>query len=713
MAVIDLFKACVKVNGEALEEYDVDSAGRSEIPRSDQGCPNISKYIEAKSEKNFKLGFTILPGYDFDSEALQWAVEIDGDYADGCCVGNEGYDALKGFKDELEGIRAQGDDHKWVLHRFQFSELVCQDDNDQAQDPDLRTRIENLGSIVVTVTRRKKVELDDGDQQETMEWNAITEGVTEKALKGSATSHRTRLDPEVGIEDVASSYSEQDGAPLATFTFLYRSQRALQDLMDPPERIKSEEVDDRDLKRRGSSILDSDRKYKAQSPSSSSLQSFTPGSHRRSHPNLQHLSLAPLTPKYPIEPSDFDAYVDPATSTLHTSSSLSRMTSIPSSDGMLATTSMPVLSRSQNSSQVRLNGQLKRRKQAGGLSLSGSPKTMSGTTTPSGALTSASYGGAMSGLGEKSTTLNSSSSTPWLVQTGLALTDSSRESKGQSWIAKRESSTGLHSPAISSPLRTPNEDFQPSNYFTGPEGLRTSRTSGRNTPAGGRSRRGSLSRNRGRRDLIMTPAAAAASIVQDSKSRSGSRTTLAEKEGRNRPIATYSDVPGGAHPEWADEATQAEAREERNRQMIEEMDRAELLGEDWDPDMDDEAVFEYKDVADGPGGIVPEDEKQLRRQLKTQGFFVGRWLDEAIDSLLRLEEEDDGDPGGPSSPSDEKKQHMEQPEVAGEKDSASEPASGEVESLEVATLQDTPQEAVSAWEDIRWFGRLLWDTATS
>src|SRR3978361_1969865 len=49
----------------------------------------------------------------------------------------------------------------------------------------------------------------------------------------------------------------------------------------------------------------------SQPPSTlSRSSSFAPGSHRRSHPNLQHLSLVPLTPKYPIDPADYSAYFD-------------------------------------------------------------------------------------------------------------------------------------------------------------------------------------------------------------------------------------------------------------------------------------------------------------------------------------------------------------------------------------------------------------------
>src|SRR5580698_9156600 len=79
------------------------------------------------------------------------------------------------------------------------------------------------------------------------------------------------------------------------------------------------------------------------SRSHSSTSAFAPGAHRRSHPNLQHLSLAPLTPKYPINPSDYDAYFNPGTSQLHTSTSLSHIAGLPSPGGIL--TNSPTRSR--------------------------------------------------------------------------------------------------------------------------------------------------------------------------------------------------------------------------------------------------------------------------------------------------------------------------------------------------------------------------------
>src|SRR2546423_8618531 len=143
------------------------------------------------------------------------------------------------------------------------------------------------------------------------------------------------------------------------------------------------------------------------SRSHSSTSAFAPGAHRRSHPNLQHLSLAPLTPKYPISPSDYDAYFNPDTSELHTSTSLSHIAGLPSPGSIL--TNSPT--RSQATSRT---GSLKRKarstvafktleKEEASL-----PQAGSGAL-PRGAVTSQGFGGTITPTVEKSTTAKSGS----------------------------------------------------------------------------------------------------------------------------------------------------------------------------------------------------------------------------------------------------------------------------------------------------------------
>ncbi|KAK4939606.1 hypothetical protein LTR10_020106 [Elasticomyces elasticus] len=203
-----------------------------------------------------------------------------------------------------------------------------------------------------------------------------------------------------------------------------------------------------------------------ESPTLSRSSSFAPGPHRRSHPNLQHLSLAPLTPKYPIAPADYSPYFDPSTSELHTSTSISQIASLPSPGGILTSHSA---AHSRANSRTRL-----KRKTRSAVSIQAPTSGSYAEATPSGALTSEGFGHKKSGLH-----LHTSDSS-WLIQTGLTLTESSRESKGQSWLSKRDSSTSLHSPI--------DDRFMP--------------RSGRATPSMSRRNSG----RRSRRSLAMTPA---------------------------------------------------------------------------------------------------------------------------------------------------------------------------------------------------------------
>ncbi|KAL2423336.1 hypothetical protein ABEF95_006669 [Exophiala dermatitidis] len=103
------------------------------------------------------------------------------------------------------------------------------------------------------------------------------------------------------------------------------------------------------------------------------------------------------------------------------------------------------------------------------------------------------------------------------AQTGLTLTEGSRESKGQSWIFKRDSSTSLH---------TPVEERE-----------RLPLRSGRATPS--ISRRSS--QRRSRRSLAMTPA----------------------------PVTPMMDEPA---PDWADDHTQAEIAAHIESEFTDELD---------------------------------------------------------------------------------------------------------------------------------------------
>jgi Protein of unknown function (DUF3984) len=400
---------------------------------------------------------------------------------------------------------------------------------------------------------------------------------------------------------------------------------------------------------------------------SNSALTFSPGAHRRSHPSVQHLSLAPLTPKYPIMPSDYDAYVDPETSQLHTSSSLSHVASMPSPGGIL----------SQSGS--RSNSRTRHRKSKSTVSI------QVVTSTPRGALTSAGFGGRMIDPTDAQNREYSSGMHPgpkkndssWLLQTGMALTEGSRESKGQSWIAKRASSTSLHLQA--------GDDYPAVEYAP--------TRSGRDTPT--RSRRGSRDRRKSRRELAMTPADLRASFI------SGDAVADSRTELRSTSASTYAFA--AIEPDWADSQTQAEIAADLEMDLADELEDGELYSDDDD----------NYDGRDFGGQGIADDEREIEQAVRARGFRLGKWVDGVIDVFLKMDEADEDE--------------LEIKPESADHEAITVPKEGSkrTEHAEQSSRQDiddmgsdddiepAPQNPKSVWEDLAWFGRLILRTARS
>lgn len=318
----------------------------------------------------------------------------------------------------------------------------------------------------------------------------------------------------------------------------------------------------------------------SRSPSTHSI--YAPGPHRRSHPNLQaaHLSLAPLTPRYPIDPADYLAYTDPDTSNLHTSASISHIASLPSPVGIL--TNSPNLSRAN--SRTRLKRKVKSHVSV--------VAPADAQQIPSGAVSSAGYGhSTLKPLTRASKSQTQLSDASWLVQTGLALTESSRENKGQSWLGKRDSSTSLVGLSVPPSVAvSPVEERE-----------RWHSRSGRATPGGSR---GTSRTRRSRRDLAMTA-----------------------------PVPEM-DAEDEVKPNWADKETQAEVEEEEVG-----WDRDVLRDEGLDVDDDPYGELNFDGHFDTGSDIV--DEEEIRRELSRGG--LGRWIDGVVDVFLMLEEDGSDD----------------------------------------------------------------------
>lgn len=401
----------------------------------------------------------------------------------------------------------------------------------------------------------------------------------------------------------------------------------------------------------------------SRTPSSSA---FAPGPHRRSHLNLQNLgtlSLAPLTPKYPIDPADYDAYFNPGTSELHTSASLSQIATLPSPGGIL--TNSPA--RSRDPSRTRKQRRIKshvhiREPEQDQLYKSLSEANDEPTITD--------RKPQQPKPNKSQLRLSKIRTTPaltdpsWLVQTGLSLTESSRETKGQSWLSKRDSSTSLAA--------------TPSDYFTINDRQREGRTprSGRNTPATAAARSRVSSRNASRSrltDLRMTTSGATSPIAERDRSgmKSASFVTAAELELDDQIEEEDEDI--DIQPNWADAKTQAELA----AQLQEE------LGEDFSDDGDPYGMLNFEEQG-SDNGDSDADEEEVRRAMSR--YRLGGWmgLDGAIDALLRVEEVND------NSQLDVE-QNVEE---LSKRDSAED-------------VETPPQGTLGSWVDVNWFGRLF------
>ena len=206
---------------------------------------------------------------------------------------------------------------------------------------------------------------------------------------------------------------------------------------------------------------------------------------RRSHPDLQQLSIKPLTPSFPLPQSEDD----PARGRGGGSHDGRHLTATPQS--YIAPRSLPqtpsILSRSNSRARSRKASRSSAALNHFSHTTSASDALVGTTPTPR----------RLKGSHRRSHSTKSpghSDSTGWLLQTASALTVSAAESKGQAWLATRTSSTSLADGAAHGSrdaLYTADDEFSPVSY------RHTSRPSSR-FGSRGTSRRGS-------RVGIMTP----------------------------------------------------------------------------------------------------------------------------------------------------------------------------------------------------------------
>ncbi|KAI9042531.1 DUF3984 domain-containing protein [Aspergillus affinis] len=417
---------------------------------------------------------------------------------------------------------------------------------------------------------------------------------------------------------------------------------------------------------------------------------------RRSYPSLNHISLAPLTPRFPIDDDDDDLSSGPVAagaggdyfSHPHSTQDQDKSAFSPRSS-YLSSYSVPgtpgVLSHSHSRSGSRARHH-RRTKSSGRLNLSDTNLQDQGVAA--GQPLHHHHRHQENHHGDDKSKYRASSSTrrghypsessgrrdtEWMLRAGIALASSTREEKGQSWLAKRESSTSLIS-----------EGKYDGDGAAGSHGRSNRRSkSGRSTPAA-HSRRGSraVSRRNSRPDLAMT---------------SLDMSSVGAARGETGGSSHVSPAGEGRHlvPDFVDERIRAEL--ESIQQEAEEDLTSESDGS-WDSE--DEM-----------------DERELQRLTRERGFGLGSWIDRMVEWTLFGVEDwplmSSGDPA--ERPSKHVEITTEEPLMIGESQGGDTvgPGSGDnddgasiASGVEVSVVGEKPGE-LGGWEDAGWLFRTV------
>ncbi|KAF4451350.1 hypothetical protein F53441_5616 [Fusarium austroafricanum] len=150
----------------------------------------------------------------------------------------------------------------------------------------------------------------------------------------------------------------------------------------------------------------------------------------RSSSSLNHLSLAPLTAKLPLNDDELiaDAIASHPHSLIHQIPSYIQGKSAPATPRLLARS--PTASRSRSHTRTP-STPLAKSKSASHLAAGTSRKTQSGRATP------------RRHKDDMSFSMRHRNDSDWLLRTGALMSSEARESKGQTWLISRQSSTSL------------------------------------------------------------------------------------------------------------------------------------------------------------------------------------------------------------------------------------------------------------------------------
>jgi Protein of unknown function (DUF3984) len=166
--------------------------------------------------------------------------------------------------------------------------------------------------------------------------------------------------------------------------------------------------------------------------------------------------------------------------------------------------------------------------------------------------------------------------------------------------------------------------------------------------------------------------------------------------------ASTHDYPA-IQPDWADSQTQAEIAADLEMELADELEDGELYSEDGD---------RYGSL-DFEGQGVEDEEEEIQQAVRARGFGLGKWVDGVVDVFLKMDDADDDESEVKQEKSNAEAVTM--PEDEDKLKCLSEQCSreGMGDLVSDDEMEPAPPNPKTVWEDIAWFGRLVWRAAKS
>ncbi|KAG8532956.1 uncharacterized protein KY384_001737 [Bacidia gigantensis] len=242
MAIIKRIEMTVQVDGRDLREY--------EDPDADtENDGEITRYIQASSETPFTLSFKVPNDFPLDADCLSFEYTFDGNLKDDFLWRKEKFNSSKGKLSKTVKGYPVYDKKGFRLQEFMFAKINFGEDTELNLYDELSpSEVRSLSTIVCKVYRKEIIGscTIGGGAEIVKDSVPPTEAlmIKEKVLKGQGLTHSILTGEEIKASPQNTWPTRRvDKKPLATFTFKYRSNEALQHLHIIPREIPLEERD--------------------------------------------------------------------------------------------------------------------------------------------------------------------------------------------------------------------------------------------------------------------------------------------------------------------------------------------------------------------------------------------------------------------------------------------------------------------------------------